>query len=110
MSMYGKYGLKRRMMTKKWIAPFLISLCGILLDYTTTFYALNFHTCFYETHPQYNPVWALLIFWSAITLLTLTLPKKKPWNLCIIGLASASFIGAINNLLVLLGLFHGIVT
>ena len=104
-----KYILKRQMlMTKKRAAPFLISLCGILSDYTTTFYALNFHTGFYETHPQYSPIWAILIFWGAITILTLMLPKKRPWNLCIIGLASTSFIGAINNLLVLFGLFPGI--
>jgi len=94
---------------KRWITPFLIALGGVLSDYATTTYALNYCTGLYETHPQYSPVWALLIFWGAITVLTLTLPKKKPWNISINGLASASYLGAINNILVILGLFPGIV-
>ena len=94
---------------KQWMTPFLIALGGVLSDYATTTYALNFCTGLYETHPQYSPIWALLIFWGAIAVLTLTLPKKKPWNISINGIASASFIGAVNNLLVILGVFSGLV-
>jgi len=97
------------MVLKQWMTPFLIALGGVLSDYATTTYALNFCTGLYETHPQYSPLWALFIFWGAIAILTLTLPKKKPWNLSINSLALASYMGAINNILVILGLFPGIV-
>jgi len=93
---------------KQLMTPFLIALVGVLSDYATTTYALNFCTGLYETHPQYSPLWALLIFWGAIAVLTLTLPKGKLWNMSINGLALASFIGAVNNFLVILGLFSGI--
>jgi len=96
------------MILKQWMTPFLIALGGILSDYATTTYALNFCTGLYETHPQYSPVWALLIFWGALALLTLTLPKKKPWTLSINSLALASYIGAVNNILVILGIFSGL--
>ena len=97
------------MTLKRWMTPFLIALGGILSDYATTTYALNFCTGLYETHPQYSPLWALLIFWGAITILTLTLPKKKTWSLSINSLALASYTGAINNILVILRLSPGIV-
>ena len=97
------------MILKQWMKPFLIALGGVLSDYATTTYGLNFCTGLYETHPQYSPVWALLIFWGAIAVLTLTLPKKKPWNLSINSLALASYLGAINNVLVILGIFSGLV-
>ena len=93
---------------KQWITPFLIALGGVLSDYATTTYALNYCTGLYETHPQYSPAWALLIFWGAIAILTLALPKKKLWNLSINSLALTSYIGAINNILVILGIFPGL--
>jgi hypothetical protein len=89
--------------------PFLLALGGVISDFTTTTIALNFCTGLHETHVQYNPVWALLIFWMAIAALTLTLPRKKPWSIGINGLALVSYIGAINNILVMLGLFSGLV-
>jgi len=90
------------------MSPFLISLGGVLSDYATTTYALNFCRGLYETHPQYSPLWALLIFWGAIAILTLTLPRKKPWSLSINSLAFFSYTGALNNILVILGLFPGV--
>lgn len=90
----------------KGISPFLISLCGVIADYITTSTGLNLG--FYETHPQYHPVLALLIFWGAVTILTIALPKKGVWWLSINGLASVSYLGAINNTLVILGIFSGL--
>ncbi len=87
--------------------PFVLSLGGVLSDYATTTIGLGLG--FYETHSQYHPMWALLIFWGAIALLTLTLPKKKSWRLSIYGFALAPYLGAINNLLVILGVFSGLV-
>jgi len=87
--------------------PFLLSLGGVLSDYLTTRIGLSLG--FYETHPHYNPVLALLIFWGAVALLTATLPKRRSWNLSINGLASISYLGVINNILVILGVFSGLV-
>jgi len=97
------------MKIKPWMLPFLLALGGVISDFATTTVALNFCTGLYETHPNYNPIWALTIFWTAITTLTLTLPKSKPWILSINGIALASYIGAINNTLVILGVIPGIV-
>jgi hypothetical protein len=97
------------MAPKTWMLPFLLALGGVLSDYATTTIALNFCTGLHETHVQYSPVLALTIFWTAITVLTLALPRKKPWTIGINGLALASYIGAINNTLVILGLFTGLV-
>ena len=91
----------------KRIIPFLVSLCGVVSDYITTRIGLSLG--FYETHPQYHPVLALLIFWGAITLLTATMPKKKIWMSAVYGLAVVSFLGAINNTLVILGIFSGLI-
>jgi len=88
------------------LMPFLISLSGILLDYWTTTIGLNMG--FVETHPEYHPLKALAIFWSAITILTATLPKTKIWRLSVNFLATLPYLGAINNILVILGVFPGL--
>ncbi|MEM2130276.1 MAG: hypothetical protein QXZ70_06730 [Candidatus Bathyarchaeia archaeon] len=97
------------MKIKPWMLPFLLALGGVITDFATTTIALNFCTGLYETHPNYNPIYALTIFWTAIAALTLTLPKNKPWTLSINGIALASYIGTINNTLVILGLCYGLV-
>jgi len=94
------------MSIKSWMLPFLLALGGVISDYTTTVIGLSLG--FYETHPNYHPVYALLIFWGAIAILTVTSPRKKPWTLGINGLALASYLGAVNNILVILGLFAGL--
>ena len=96
------------MILKQWMIPFLIALGGVLADYVTTTYALNFCTGIYETHPQYSPVWAILVFWGSLAILTIALPRRKPWNLSINSIALISYLGAINNILVILGVFPGI--
>jgi len=98
----------RLLLGRGWVTPFIVALGGVLSDYATTTYALNFCTGLYETHPQYSPIWALIIFWGAIALLTLTLPRRGPWRISIDALALVSYTGAINNILVILGLFSGI--
>jgi len=86
--------------------PFILSFGGILLDYLTTIMGLSLG--FYETHPNYHPLLALLIFWSAIAILVLALPKEKPWKLSVNAIALISYLGAVNNMLVILGVFPGI--
>lgn len=88
------------------VLPYFLALGGIVSDYATT--AIGVGLGFYETHPYYHPVWALLIFCGAITLLMSTLPKRMPWTLAVNALAMAPFLGAMNNALVLSGLFLGL--
>ena len=95
------------MYMKTWMKPFLLALYGVLSDYVTTTVGLRMG--FHEACPQYHPVGSLLTFWGSIAILTLALPRKKPWDLCAIGLASASYLGVANNILVILGLTSGIV-
>ena len=82
------------------LVPFIVSLGGVLLDYVTTTIGLSLG--FRETHPHYSPVYALLIFWGCLTILHLTLPKAWVWRLNIHIIAFLSYLGAVNNLLVLL--------
>ena len=89
------------------IMPFIIALIGIVADYLTTSIGLSLG--FYETHPQYHPVIALAIFWIVLSLLTLALPNKKEWIICKNLIASASFLGSVNNTLVMLRIFPGLV-
>jgi hypothetical protein len=89
-----------------WTIPFVLALAGIILDYVTTIVGLSMG--FYETNPQYNPVWALICFWGSLTVLTLSLPREKPWRLAKYGLALASYAGFVNNVLVIMGVFPGI--
>jgi len=86
--------------------PYILSIGGVLSDYLTTVIGLGLG--FYETHSAYHPLSALLIFWGAITLLTLLLPKEKLWRMSIKGIALASYLGAVNNTLVIFGIFPGL--
>lgn len=90
----------------KRIAPFLLSLGGVLSDYLTTATGLRLGFC--EAHSLYHPLLALTIFWGAIGLLTLWLPRRGPWSLIANGLASVSYFGAVHNTLVILGIFSGL--
>lgn len=79
---------------------FIVSLSGVLADFITTRVGLGLGFC--ETNPYYNPIFALAIFWCTISILVSTLPKRRPWNLFTMGLALSSYLGAINNTLVML--------
>jgi len=85
--------------------PFILVLWGVISDYITSTIGLNFYADLYETQLHYNPIYALFVFWTAIIILTLTLPRKKPWTLGISGFALLAYIGAINNTFLILKLF-----
>jgi hypothetical protein len=91
---------------KSWIPPFLLALGGITLDYITTTLGLSMGLC--ETNPHYHPVRALLVFWTAISILALTLPNGKAKNIGTYVMALASYLGPVNNALVILGIFSGL--
>jgi disulfide bond formation protein DsbB len=88
-----------------WMTPFVIAATEILLDYLFTGMGLSLEIR--ELHPNYHPVWAGVVFSVALTVLTFTLPRDRWGRLCILGIASCSYVGAINNALVLLGIFPG---
>ncbi|MCW4026766.1 MAG: hypothetical protein NWE76_04710 [Candidatus Bathyarchaeota archaeon] len=108
-STYRGPGAKmKRLITplKTWIMPFLLALGGVITDYMTTVAGLSMG--FFETNPRYHPVSAVLVFWAAITILTLAVPRKRTWIMAANGLALSSYIGVANNTLVILGLFSGL--
>jgi len=93
---------------KPWKMPFLLALGGVLSDYATTVMGLSTNLGFREVNLQYDPLWALLVFWGAITIWMLTLPTGKLRGLATNGLALVSFLGAVNNALVIGGLSSGL--
>ncbi len=86
--------------------PFAISAIGVVLDALTTMIGLS--EGFHETHPNYNPLLALLIFWSLIGV-TKLLPRSRFVRVFTLVLSVSPFIGAINNSLVIIGAFQGLV-
>jgi len=80
---------------------------GVAADYVSTRVGLG--RGFYETHAQYHPLLALAIFWTAMAVLVLSLPRGRLWERSIRFIASWSFLGVVNNTLVILGLFSGLV-
>ena len=93
---------------KPWMIPFLLVLGGVLSDHATTTIGLRMNLSLREINPQYDPLWAVLVFWWALALLTLTISRKRIRNLGTNGLALFSYLGAINNALVIMGVFTGV--
>ena len=87
------------------MTPFAIAVTVILLDYLSTLMGLSLGLR--ELHPNYHPIWAGVVFSMALTLLAFTLPRDQWGRRCIVGIASCSYVGAINNALVLLDIFPG---
>jgi hypothetical protein len=88
------------------VIPFAMSATGVLLDALTT--AIGLSKGFHETHSEYNPLWALLIFWSLIGVAHF-LPRSRFVRAFTMVLSAAPFLGALNNSLVILGAFQGLV-
>jgi len=89
------------------LSAFVISLMGVAADYVST--CLGLGRGFYETHLQYHPLLALAIFWVAVAVLALSLPRGRWWEGSIRFIAAWSFLGAVNNTLVILGIFGGLI-
>ena len=90
---------------------FLIASVGCVLDIFSTIVGLN--RGFYETHSQYTFLNAFL-FWMGICLvmegLKYSLTRKNIWfNRLTMAVASASWLGFVNNTLVILGIFGGLI-
>jgi hypothetical protein len=92
---------------RKNLIVFVVSFAGVVADYLTTIFGLS--KGFVETHPQYSPINALIIFWLASLVLVTTMPDGKWWKRASIFVASWSFLGSINNILVILTVFTGLI-
>jgi hypothetical protein len=86
---------------------FLLALLGVVCNWITPQVGLGMG--YYETYPMYPPVLALVIFLTAILFLLTVLPRGRRWDYAIYFLASWSFLGAVNNTLVIMGVFSGLV-
>ncbi|MBM3292151.1 hypothetical protein FJY84_05685 [Candidatus Bathyarchaeota archaeon] len=86
---------------------FIVSIAGVILDFFTTVVGLS--QGYVETHANYSLFNAFVIFAGANLILSLTLPKSKNWKIGALFISSWSFLGAINNTLVIMGLFSGLI-
>lgn len=84
-----------------------IALLGVVSDWITTQAGLGMG--YYETHLSYSPFFAIAIFWYAMVFLLMAMPRGRKWDAAICFLASWSFLGALNNALVMMGVFSGLV-
>lgn len=101
-----KWLVRKAVMSMRfWGLPFLKVFGGVISDYVTTVVGLGMGFC--EANPRYNPVLSLLVFCTVTAILILTVPREKPWNLSLKGIALASYLGAINNAFVISGLLSG---
>jgi len=82
---------------------YTLSLIGVVADYATT--QIGLARGFVETHLNYNPLSALAIFWMGCTILAIALPRGRWWDRAVLFISGWSFLGAVNNILVLLGVF-----
>jgi len=89
------------------LAPHIIATLGVLSDFMTT--QLGLMKGLREAHALYHPVYALTVFWGILTIATLALPRRALLRLSVFAIAYSSFLGAFNNILVILGIFGGLV-
>jgi len=85
---------------KQFLIAETIILIGVSGDYTTSVIGLNMG--FVETHPQYSPLNAIIIYTAVNTILTI-LDDSWRWQALRLLIASSSWLGMINNLTWLLG-------
>jgi hypothetical protein len=83
------------------VLPYLISMLGVLLDYLTT--AMGLGLGLYESHPSFNPLLAVAAFWGIQALVNLMLPKGRVRTFSTRMFVIVSFLGALNNTLVIMG-------
>jgi hypothetical protein len=90
------------------VIPFLLACGGVVADYLST--RIGLRMGFVEAHLHYHPLYGLTFFLSLIAVLTILLPRKQRFRLVTLGVAFLSYLGIINNTLVILGWFPGILT
>ena len=89
------------------LTPFFLALGGVSTDFLTTQIGLTMGLR--EANPNYHPMYACVIFFTILYLLTKLLPPQKLWKRLTMGVALVSYFGTIHNILILLGIFSGII-
>jgi hypothetical protein len=90
----------------KRIMPFIISFIGVISDLFTTNIGLKIGLS--EAHPLYNPIFAIVIFWSCLAILNFLISDRRALTFSTYAVAFYSFLGMINNILVISGVFPGL--
>ena len=90
------------------VIPFLLAFGGVVSDYLST--RIGLRLGFVEAHLHYHPLYGLTFFLCLIAVLTILLPRQKRFRLVTLGVAFFSYLGIINNALVILGWVPGILT
>ena len=90
---------------KQFLIAETIILIGVSGDYTTSVIGLNMG--FVETHPQYSPLNAIIIF-TAVNAALSILDVSWRWQIPRLLIAGSSMLGMINNLAWLSSLFFGV--
>jgi len=98
--MLGLERAKAKMLGTALLAPMLLVLVGVLLDYVTIVAGLGLGYC--EASPSYCPLKALFILTAVTVMLTHALPDKRPWTFVAKGPAILPYLAALNNMLVML--------
>lgn len=92
--------------------PFINSLIGGILDFISTFYALNIlNLGFYETHLTYNFFIALAIFTLMNLAFYFLIPNTKKFLIVKVILSCFIYLGFINNILNIaygIGFYYGL--
>ena len=90
---------------KQFLIAETIILIGVYGDSLTSVIGLNMG--FVETHPQYSPLNAIIIFTALNTVLSI-LDVSWRWQIPRLLIAGSSMLGMINNLAWLSSLFFGV--
>lgn len=94
------------------LIPYILVTLGVVSDYITTQLGLSSllaENTFHETHLVYAPLTAAFIFFGAMVIMQIILGDFKHKTLYMSIIACFSFEGAINNILVMLGVFGGLI-
>ena len=78
--------------------PFIIMVAGVTSDYVSSLIGIS--VGYVETHPNYSPLNALIIFTLALAILMLFFWRNRTTRIFVWACSIIPFIGIIHNLLV----------
>ena len=83
----------------------MIAVLGVASDFVST--QVGLARGLQERHPLYSPISSLAIIWTLLTVPALALPRGNTRRMLIFAIAWLTFIGVLNNLFVITGIFRG---
>ena len=78
------------------LAPLIITALGVAADFSTSIMGLSRGLT--ESHPLYNPFFALTVFLILVTIISHSVPKKTRWQIPVYAIAFTPYLAAISNL------------